>query len=63
MRMCHIGQASPETEKRTSFHKLLPLSVWKRISVPILGKFWDKYRFSNALCIQMAFGDILCHYT
>lgn len=52
MRMCHIGQASPETEKRTSFHRLLSLSVWKRISVPILGKFWDEYRYSNALVFR-----------
>ena len=30
------------------FHELLSLSLHKRIPVPILGKFCDEYRFSNA---------------
>lgn len=43
-------QASPEMEKRTVavFHELLSLSLYKRIPVPILGKFTEDYRFSNA---------------
>ncbi|KAG6575893.1 Protein WHAT'S THIS FACTOR 1-like, chloroplastic, partial [Cucurbita argyrosperma subsp. sororia] len=46
----HLAQASPEMEKRTVgvFHELLSLSLFKRIPVPILGKFSDEYRFSNA---------------
>uniref|UniRef100_A0A803QEB6 CCHC-type domain-containing protein n=1 Tax=Cannabis sativa TaxID=3483 RepID=A0A803QEB6_CANSA len=46
----HLGQASQEMEKRTVgvFHELLSLSIHKRIPVPILGKFGDEYRFSNA---------------
>lgn len=46
----HLDQASPEMEKRTVgvFHELLSLSILKRIPVPILGKFSDEYRFSNA---------------
>lgn len=46
----HLEQASREMEKRTIgvFHELLSLSLYKRIPVPILGKFCDEYRFSNA---------------
>ncbi|XP_062086112.1 protein WHAT'S THIS FACTOR 1 homolog, chloroplastic [Humulus lupulus] len=46
----HLDQASQEMEKRTVgvFHELLSLSIHKRIPVPILGKFSDEYRFSNA---------------
>lgn len=46
----HLDQASPEMEKRTVgvFHELLSLSILKRVPVPILGKFSDEYRFSNA---------------
>ncbi|XP_059625818.1 protein WHAT'S THIS FACTOR 1 homolog, chloroplastic [Cornus florida] len=46
----HLDQASPEMEKRTIgvFHELLSLSIYKRIPVPILGKFSEEYRFSNA---------------
>ncbi|KAK4281141.1 hypothetical protein QN277_012666 [Acacia crassicarpa] len=46
----HLDQASREMEKRTIgvFHELLSLSLYKRIPVPILGKFCDEYRFSNA---------------
>lgn len=46
----HFDQASPEMEKRTVgvFHELLSLSIFKRVPVPILGKFSDEYRFSNA---------------
>ncbi|XP_054800879.1 protein WHAT'S THIS FACTOR 1 homolog, chloroplastic-like [Prosopis cineraria] len=46
----HLDQASREMEKRTVgvFHELLSLSLYKRIPVPILGKFCDEYRFSNA---------------
>ncbi|XP_057966029.1 protein WHAT'S THIS FACTOR 1 homolog, chloroplastic [Malania oleifera] len=45
-----LDQASPEMEKRTVgvFHELLSLSMFKRIPVPILGKFSEDYRFSNA---------------
>lgn len=45
-----LDQASQEMEKRTVgvFHELLSLSIFKRIPVPILGKFSDEYRFSNA---------------
>ncbi|KAF2298663.1 hypothetical protein GH714_024610 [Hevea brasiliensis] len=45
----HLDQASPEMEKRTVgvFHELLSLSLFKRIPVPILGKFSEEYRFSN----------------
>ncbi|OAY49674.1 protein WHAT'S THIS FACTOR 1 homolog, chloroplastic [Manihot esculenta] len=45
----HLDQASPEMEKRTVgvFHELLSLSLFKRIPVPILGKFNEEYRFSN----------------
>ncbi|WCJ21502.1 Ubiquitin carboxyl-terminal hydrolase family protein [Euphorbia peplus] len=45
-----LDQASPEMEKRTVgvFHELLSLSLYKRIPVPIIGKFCDEYRFSNA---------------
>ncbi|KZV18513.1 protein ROOT PRIMORDIUM DEFECTIVE 1 [Dorcoceras hygrometricum] len=46
----HLDQASPEMEKRSVgvFHELLSLSVYKRVPVPILGKFCEEYRFSNA---------------
>lgn len=46
----HLDQASREMEKRTVgvFHELLSLSLHKRVPVPILGKFCDEYRFSNA---------------
>ncbi|XP_065861174.1 protein WHAT'S THIS FACTOR 1 homolog, chloroplastic [Euphorbia lathyris] len=45
-----LDQASPEMEKRTVgvFHELLSLSLFKRIPVPIIGKFCEEYRFSNA---------------
>ncbi|PSR86055.1 Protein ROOT PRIMORDIUM DEFECTIVE like [Actinidia chinensis var. chinensis] len=45
-----LDQASREMEKRTVgvFHELLSLSLFKRIPVPILGKFCEDYRFSNA---------------
>lgn len=45
-----LDQASREMEKRTVgvFHELLSLSLYKRVPVPILGKFSDEYRFSNA---------------
>ncbi|XP_076940342.1 protein WHAT'S THIS FACTOR 1 homolog, chloroplastic-like [Bidens hawaiensis] len=45
-----FDQASLEMEKRTvgMFHELLSLSLYKRIPVPILGKFTEEYRFSNA---------------
>lgn len=45
-----LGQASREMEKRTVgvFHELLSLSLYKRVSVPSLGKFCEEYRFSNA---------------
>ncbi|KAL0435767.1 UNVERIFIED_CONTAM: protein ROOT PRIMORDIUM defective [Sesamum radiatum] len=43
-------QASAEMEKRMVgvFHELLSLSIYKRVPVPILGKFCEEYRFSNA---------------
>ncbi|GAB2294400.1 hypothetical protein Dimus_028607 [Dionaea muscipula] len=46
----HLDQCSREMEKRTVgvFHELLSLSLFKRIPVPILGKFGEEYRFSNA---------------
>lgn len=46
----HLDQASPEMEKRTVgvLHELLSLSLFKRVPVPILGKFSEEYRFSNA---------------
>ncbi|KAK6933874.1 Plant organelle RNA recognition domain [Dillenia turbinata] len=45
-----LDQSSPEMEKRTVgvFHELLSLSLFKRIPVPILGKFCADYRFSTA---------------
>ncbi|KAG2252593.1 hypothetical protein Bca4012_039097 [Brassica carinata] len=45
-----LDQASKEMEKRTVgvFHELLSLSLLKRVPVPILGKFCDEFRFSNA---------------
>ncbi|XVE72745.1 hypothetical protein DITRI_Ditri11bG0063400 [Diplodiscus trichospermus] len=46
----HLDQALREMEKRMVgvFHELLSLSLLKRVPVPILGKFTDEYRFSNA---------------
>ncbi|XP_073152720.1 protein WHAT'S THIS FACTOR 1 homolog, chloroplastic [Henckelia pumila] len=46
----HLDQASPEMEKRSVgvFHELLSLSIYKRVPVPVLGKFCEEYRFSNA---------------
>lgn len=46
----NLDQASREMEKRSVgvFHELLSLSLYKKIPVPILGKFCDEYRFSNA---------------
>lgn len=46
----HFEQSSREMEKRNVgvFHELLSLSIYKRIPVPVLGKFCDDYRFSNA---------------
>lgn len=46
----HLDQASPAMEKRTVgvLHELLSLSLYKRVPVPILGKFSEEYRFSNA---------------
>ncbi|KAJ8748371.1 hypothetical protein K2173_003008 [Erythroxylum novogranatense] len=46
----HLDQASSEMEKRNVgvLHELLSLSLYKRIPVPILGKFSEDYRFSNA---------------
>ncbi|VVB06691.1 unnamed protein product [Arabis nemorensis] len=46
----HLDQASKEMEKRTVgvLHELLSLSLLKRVPVPILGKFCDEFRFSNA---------------
>ncbi|KAL3531364.1 hypothetical protein ACH5RR_010686 [Cinchona calisaya] len=45
-----LESASREMEKRNVgvFHELLSLSIYKRIPVPILGKFCEDYRFSNA---------------
>ncbi|EPS59562.1 hypothetical protein M569_15241, partial [Genlisea aurea] len=46
----HLHPASPEMEKRSVavFHELLSLSIFKRIPVPVLGKFCEDYRYSNA---------------
>lgn len=46
----HLEQASREMEKRmvAVLHELLSLSLLKRVPVPILGKFTNDYRFSNA---------------
>ena len=45
-----LEQGSPEMEKRGVgvLHELLSLSLHKRIPVPILGKFGEEYRLSNA---------------
>ncbi|XP_057427358.1 protein WHAT'S THIS FACTOR 1 homolog, chloroplastic [Lotus japonicus] len=45
-----LDQACREMEKWRIgvFHELLSLSLYKRVPVPILGKFCDEYRFSNA---------------
>ncbi|KAF2314895.1 hypothetical protein GH714_037100 [Hevea brasiliensis] len=42
----HLDQASPEMEKRAVgvFHELLSLLLFKRIPVPIVGKFSEEYR-------------------
>ncbi|CAH9097638.1 unnamed protein product [Cuscuta europaea] len=46
----NLEQWSREMEKRTVgvFHELLSLSIHKRVSIPVLGKFGEEYRFSNA---------------
>ncbi|KAH6818859.1 Ubiquitin carboxyl-terminal hydrolase family protein [Perilla frutescens var. frutescens] len=46
----HLDPASPAMEKRLVgvFHELLSLSVYKRVPVPILGKFCEDYCYSNA---------------
>ncbi|PIN25865.1 hypothetical protein CDL12_01382 [Handroanthus impetiginosus] len=46
----HLDPASREMEKRMVgvFHELLSLSIYKRVPVPILGKFCEEYRFSKA---------------
>ncbi|KAK6164712.1 hypothetical protein DH2020_001576 [Rehmannia glutinosa] len=46
----NLDSSSPEMEKRMVgvFHELLSLSIYKRVPVPILGKFCEEYRFSNA---------------
>ncbi|KAH6772743.1 Ubiquitin carboxyl-terminal hydrolase family protein [Perilla frutescens var. frutescens] len=46
----HLDPASPAMEKRMVgvFHELLSLSVYKRVPVPILGKFCEDYCYSNA---------------
>lgn len=45
-----LEQSSPEMEKRMVgvFHELLSMSIYKRVPVPILGKFSDDFRLSNA---------------
>ncbi|KAL1539784.1 protein WHAT'S THIS FACTOR 1, chloroplastic-like [Salvia divinorum] len=45
----HLDPASPEMEKRMVgvFHELLSLSIYKRVPVPILGKFCEDFRYSN----------------
>ncbi|XP_047310880.1 protein WHAT'S THIS FACTOR 1 homolog, chloroplastic [Impatiens glandulifera] len=45
-----LEQSSPEMEKRMVgvFHELLSMSLYKRVPVPILGKFSVDFRFSNA---------------
>ncbi|CAH9100414.1 unnamed protein product [Cuscuta epithymum] len=45
-----MEQCSRDMEKRTVgvFHELLSLSIHKRVSIPVLGKFGEEYRFSNA---------------
>uniref|UniRef100_A0A803MX81 PORR domain-containing protein n=2 Tax=Chenopodium quinoa TaxID=63459 RepID=A0A803MX81_CHEQI len=46
----HLDSSSREMEKRMVgvLHELLSLSLFKRIPVPILGKFSEDYRLSNA---------------
>lgn len=46
----HLEQSSREMEKRNVgvFHELLSLSIYKRVPVPILGKFCEDCRFSNS---------------
>lgn len=46
----HLDPASREMEKRMVgvFHELLSLSIYKRVPLPILGKFCEDYRYSNA---------------
>uniref|UniRef100_J3KYZ8 PORR domain-containing protein n=1 Tax=Oryza brachyantha TaxID=4533 RepID=J3KYZ8_ORYBR len=45
-----LHQASPEAEKRLIgvLHEVLSLSVERRMAVPIIGKFCDEFRLSNA---------------
>lgn len=45
----HLDPASPEMEKRMVgvFHELLSLSIYKRVPVPVLGKFCEDFRYSN----------------
>jgi len=45
-----LCQASPEMEKRTIgvLHELLSMTLSKRMAVPVIGKFCDEFRFSNA---------------
>ncbi|KAM7256964.1 hypothetical protein ACFE04_012705 [Oxalis oulophora] len=46
----HYDQGSPEMENRMVgvLHELLSLSLYKRVPIPILGKFCDEFRFSNS---------------
>ncbi|XP_029124020.1 protein WHAT'S THIS FACTOR 1 homolog, chloroplastic [Elaeis guineensis] len=45
-----LHPASPEMEKRMVgvLHEVLSLSLLRRVAVPVLGKFYEEYRFSNA---------------
>lgn len=45
-----LSQASPEMEKRTVgiMHELLSMTLSKRMAVPVIGKFCEEFRFSNA---------------
>ncbi|PKA46406.1 hypothetical protein AXF42_Ash020297 [Apostasia shenzhenica] len=45
-----LHPSSPEMEKRSVavFHELLSLSMMRRMAVPVVGKFCEEYRFSNA---------------
>ncbi|KAJ6795585.1 protein ROOT PRIMORDIUM DEFECTIVE 1 [Iris pallida] len=45
-----LSQASPEMEKRTVgvLHEMLSMSVLRRMAVPVMGKFCEEFRFSNA---------------
>lgn len=46
----HLDPASAEMEKRTVavIHEILSLCVLRRMAVPILGKFFEDFRFPNA---------------